>query len=233
MPSVQIDDLIRAVEDDAPDDEPLTLLSTAASMVQSVTDAADAALGYFVDRARRAGHSWTEIGACLGVSKQAAQQRHVRGSNDLETQLFGRFTDRARKVVTATEEAANDLGHGYIGTEHFLLALFAEPKGIAAQILKRHGINAKSVRAAIIERVGEPSDPPSGEMVFTPRGKELLRDALTQSLALGHNYVGTEHLLLAAFRGDGLARHILEDAGFEESAARAEVIAELAKFVRK
>ena len=230
---MQIDDLIRQVEADAPDKEPLTLLRTASSMVQSVTDAADAALGYFVDQARRAGHSWTDIGACLGVSKQAAQQRHVRVAADLQTQLFGRATDRARRVVTATEEVARDLGHAYVGTEHVLLAQFAEPKSVAARLLKKEGLSAKSVRAAIVELTGEGEGAPDGAIPFTPRAMELFRDALAIALQLGHNYIGTEHRLLAMFRGEGLAGRILSDAGLDEEAMRDEVVAELARIVKQ
>ena len=229
---MQIDDLIRAVEADAPDDEPLTLLRTASSMVESVTDAADAALGYFVDQARRAGHSWTDIGACLGVSKQAAQQKHVRVSSDLQTQLFGRCTDRARRVVGACEEVARDLGHTYIGTEHVLLAQFAEPQAIAARLLKKEGLSAKKVRAAIVELTGEGDGAPDGEIPFTPRARELLRDALGIALVLGHNYIGTEHMLLAMFRGEGIAGRILADAGLDEEAMRDAVVAEIEKVVK-
>ena len=230
---MQIDDLIRAVEADAPDTEPLTLLRTASSMVQSVTDAADAALGYFVDQARRAGHSWTEIGACLGVSKQAAQQKHVRVSVDLQSQLFGRCTDRARRVVEACEEVARDLGHAYIGTEHVLLAQFAEPQAVAARLLKKEGLSAKRVRAAIVALTGEGEGSPADEVPFTPRARELFRDALGIALELGHNYIGTEHMLLAMFRGEGIAGRILSDAGLDEEAMRDEVVAELARIVKK
>src|SRR3954466_3712076 len=127
-PAPSMQDLISLVVADAPDEQPLNRLTTAATLVRDVGETADAALGYFVDQARRAGHSWSEIGDALGVTKQAAQQRHLRAGGGIITNLE-RFTDRARRTVAAGEFAARNLGHGFIGTEHLLLALFGEPEG--------------------------------------------------------------------------------------------------------
>src|SRR5947209_19382503 len=123
-PAPTIHDLITEVRRDAAEDQPLAQLQTAATLTQDITDTADAVLGYFVDQARRAGQSWSEIGEALGVSKQAAQQRHLRAGGDIITN-FERFTDRARRVVATSEFAARDLGHGSIGTEHLPLAPFS------------------------------------------------------------------------------------------------------------
>src|SRR5687767_7465715 len=101
-PGPTIHDLIREVEQDSSTEEPLARLQTASSLTQEITDTADAALGYFVDQARRAGHSWSEIGEALGVSKQAAQQRHLRAGGGMVTSLE-RFTDRARRTIAASE----------------------------------------------------------------------------------------------------------------------------------
>lgn len=105
-------------------------------MARELAEVGDAALGYFVDQARHAEHSWSEIGEALGVSKQAAQQKHtVRLSLRLNSATFERFTPRARKVVAGAEAVARDWDHASVGTEHLLLALYRDPEGIAARIL--------------------------------------------------------------------------------------------------
>src|SRR5438874_4725747 len=145
-PGPTIQDLVREVQRDATEDQPLARLHAASTLTQEINETADATLGYFVDQARRAGHSWSEIGESLGVSKQAAQQRHLRAGGGLITN-FERFTDRARRVVVASELAARNLGHGFIGTEHILLALFSEPEGVAAQLLSEGGLEGADVRS--------------------------------------------------------------------------------------
>ena len=161
-PAPTLQDLIREVQHDAPDPEPLKLLETAAAMIRSLDDVGDAALGYFVDQARRAGHSWSEIGESLGVSKQAAQQRQVARTGGLTTVTFERFTDRARRVVASSQDCAREFHHNYIGTEHLLLAQFSMPEGLAAQVLTESGLSADIVRQAIRDRVGEGTDVPDG-----------------------------------------------------------------------
>src|SRR5580658_932934 len=136
VPTPTLQDVIHLVEADTEDAEPLSRLGTASVLVRNLTEVGDAALGYFVDQARHAGHSWSEIGEALGVSKQAAQQKHtVRLSLGLNTPTFERFSPRARNVLSAAEPIARQWGHGCIGTEHLLLALYREPEGVAAQIL--------------------------------------------------------------------------------------------------
>src|SRR5580692_4595706 len=135
-PTPSLQDVIHLVEADTDDEQPLSRLRVASAVVQNLTEIGDAALGYFVDQARHAGHSWSEIGEALGVSKQAAQQKQtVRLSLGLNAPTFERFTPRARNVVSAAEPVAREWGHGYIGTEHLLLALYREPDGVAARIL--------------------------------------------------------------------------------------------------
>ena len=137
-------DAIHWVDTEAKDPDPLTRLQTASVLVQSLAEVGDAALGYFVDQARHAGHSWSEIGDALGVSKQAAQQKHtVRLSLGPNAPTFEHLTPRARKVVTEAEEIARSWRHGYVGTEHLLLALYSEPESIAAQILVDLKFSAK------------------------------------------------------------------------------------------
>src|SRR5690242_4020540 len=137
-PAPTLQDLISLVVADAPDDEPLSRLAAASTLMREVGETADAALGYFVDQARRAGHSWSEIGDALGVSKQAAQQRHGLRLGGIPV-TFERFTVRAKNVVAASEMAARSLGHGFIGTEHLLLAQYSEPDGLGAKTLVEAG----------------------------------------------------------------------------------------------
>src|SRR5437870_8100057 len=209
LPTLQ--NLIHEVEHDAPDDQPLTRLRIAASTMQAVNEVTDAALGYFVDQARRAGHSWSEIGESLGVSKQAAQQRHVARatSGSMMPVTFERFTDRARSVVALSESVARDLGHTYIGTEHLLLAQLSMPEGLAGQILLQSGLSKQAVADAIVEEVGRGPGTPEGRPPFTPRAIGALNRALTVALELGHNYIGTEHLLLGVSGTDGVGGTIL------------------------
>jgi hypothetical protein len=213
-PAPSLEQLIHEVEKDTPDSAPLSRLRTAATMLEVVTATTDAALGHFVDQARRAGHSWAEIGASLGVTKQAAQQRQIarNGTLGVGPATFDRFTSRARNVVTATKQVADELGHGYVGTEHLLLALYTEPGAIAAQVLDEIGLSADRAREAVLGIV--PGGADHVEFApFTPRAMSLFSDALAVALELGHNYIGTEHLLLALAKGDGVAAHVLRDAG--------------------
>lgn len=227
-PSAQ--ELIGVVLADAPDEAPLSRLQTAASMTKTVSETADAVLGYFVDQARRAGHTWSEIGESLGVSKQAAQQRHGPRVG-LPPVSLDRFTDRARSVVAQAELSARHLGHSFIGTEHLLLAQYAEPDGIGATVLAEAGLSAEQVRSAILERIGEGSGAAAGPLPYTPRAVQLVTNAQATALELGHNYVGTEHLLLASAIGDGVAATLLEDADLDEGTLRSRITAKLAAVV--
>jgi len=132
--------------------------------------------------------------------------------------MFERFTDRARRVVVLAQEEARKLQHNYIGTEHLLLGLLAEQNGLAGRALARFGMSYAPVREEITARVGTGSEPPAGRIPFTPRAKKSLELALREALALHHNYIGTEHILLGIERvGDGVAAQILtaHDAGYD------------------
>ena len=229
-PAPTLQELIQEVEQDAASPEPLKRLETAAGMIRSLDDVGDAALGYFVDQARRAGHSWSEIGESLGVSKQAAQQRQVARTGGLTAVTFERFTDRARHVVASSADCAREFQHNYIGTEHLLLAQFSMPEGLAAQVLTESGLSADVVRQAIRDRAGEGAQVPEGHLPFTPRAIEVFTGALATALELGHNYIGTEHLLLGLARTEGLANEILTSAGLDVDVLTPKVIAKLAGF---
>jgi ATP-dependent Clp protease ATP-binding subunit ClpC len=149
--------------------------------------------------------------------------------------MFQRFTDRARRVVVRAQEEARRLDHDYVGTEHVLLGLTHESiGGLAAGALKSLGIGLETVRQRVEEVTGRGEQTPSGHIPFTPQAKKVLELALQESRALGHNYVGTEHILLALIReGDGVAAHVLSDLGADLDGAREQVIRLLEEYQRK
>jgi len=142
--------------------------------------------------------------------------------------MFERFTDRARRVVVLAQEEARVLHHNYIGTEHILLGLLREREGVAARVLERIGISAEAVREKVASIIGEGGDVPTGHIPFTPRAKKVLELSLREALQLGHNYIGTEHILLGLVReGEGVAAQVLVNLGAELSWVRQAVVNEL------
>ena len=128
--------------------------------------------------------------------------------------MFERMTDRARRVVVLAQEEARLLNHNYIGTEHILLGLLNEGEGIGCQALARHGMSLAIARTQIVEIIGEGAESPTGHIPFTPRAKKILEFALREALQLGHNYIGTEHILLGMVReGEGVAAQVLARGG--------------------
>jgi ATP-dependent Clp protease ATP-binding subunit ClpA len=256
-PPPTLQELIETVREDSSSDQPLDQLVAASAAAAQLEETTDALLGYFVDRCRRDGRSWTEISAALGVTKQAVHKRfasavatHIVAATPAPT--FERFTDRARHVMAESGQAAISLGDDFVGTEHVLLALFTEPAGIAGRALAAMDVSADAVRAAILAAghrtpgTGEPSTaaepsaqagaaagatgtPAAGDRPpFSGPAKRVLRDALAIALEFGHNYIGTEHLLLGLYRNeDSLATQILIRAGALESTARAHITAML------
>jgi len=139
--------------------------------------------------------------------------------------LFERFTDRARRVVVLAQEEARLLNHNYIGTEHILLGLIHEGEGVAAKALESLGISLEAVRAQVEEIIGHGGQAPSGHIPFTPRAKKVLELSLREALQLGHNYIGTEHILLGLIReGEGVAAQVLVKLGADLSRVRQQVI---------
>jgi ATP-dependent Clp protease ATP-binding subunit ClpA len=257
-PPPTLQELIETVRADAGSDQPLDQLVAAAGAAADLEETTDALLGYFVDRCRRDGRSWSEISNALGVTKQAVHKRfapalaaHIFAATPAPT--FERFTDRARHVVAASRQAALSLSADAVGTGHLLLGLFAEPEGIAGRTLAAMNVTEDSVRAALLtahdhehaQDTGagvapdQPSpDQPSGDQAaaehaskaadpvppFGDDAKLALQDALTVALEFGHNYIGTEHLLLGLYRNaDSTAAWILGEAGALESTARTHV----------
>jgi hypothetical protein len=166
-PGPDLQQLITTIKGDAGTDDELQQLATAASTISELTSTGDAALGFFVDRARGAGKSWVEISAVLGVSKQAAHKRFADSWS--ATPSFDRFTQRATNVVRAAAAAARERNQGFVGTEHLLLGLFAEPESIATKVLAGHGITEQTVRAAVDE-LSPPVEPGRARSAWFRRG---------------------------------------------------------------
>ena len=147
--------------------------------------------------------------------------------------MFERFTDRARRVVVLAQDEARGLKHNYIGTEHLLLGLISEGEGVAAKALETMGIKGEAVRASVIEIIGEGEKPVEGHIPFTPRAKRVFELSLREALQLGHNYIGTEHLLLGLLKeGEGVAAQVLTKQGADLAQVRQTVIQMLSGYQR-
>ncbi|HEX4905703.1 MAG TPA: Clp protease N-terminal domain-containing protein [Acidimicrobiales bacterium] len=228
---MDLDDLIEQVEGD----DPLDRLANAMAVKAELDELADSLIGHFVDAARRDGCSWSEIGAAMGVTKQAAQQRHTSERPSRRGRGFGplftRFTPRARYAVREAEDAARELRHDYLGTEHVLLGLLAVSQGIAGKSLAGLGVTRDAVVAKLVPGEGGRERGRRKHVPFTPKAKQVIEGALAEALTLGHNYVGTEHLLLALYRvPDGLAATILGGLGITHERVRADIIDRLTKY---
>ncbi len=139
--------------------------------------------------------------------------------------MFERFTERARQVVVLAQEEARALKHNYIGTEHILLGLLREEESVAAEVLRSFDVTVEGVRAQIVQIVGEGHEAQTGQIPFTPRAKKVLELALREALSLGHNYIGTEHILLGVTRENGgVAARILLELGVGPQPIREKII---------
>jgi len=229
-PPPSLQELIDTVQQDSPSDDLLDLLVTASATVSQLEDTGDALLGHYVDRCRRAGRSWSEISNALGVSKQAVHKRFAgpiadRLISSTPAPTFERFTDRARAVLAAAQEAAREQHRDQVGSEHLLLGLYAATRGLAARALDAMHIGREQVMAALAaegtapgagQQPGTPAgDPaPDGRLPFAPDAREALRHTLAEALQLGHNYIGTEHILLGLLHDpDQRAARILASLG--------------------
>jgi ATP-dependent Clp protease ATP-binding subunit ClpA len=201
---VRLDDLIDVIK--KVHDEPLDQLTDAVLAAESLGEVADHLIGHFVDQARRSGASWTEIGKCMGVTKQAAQKRFVpKVPSDAEAMDpnagFSRFTPRARNVVVTAQNKAHEAGNVEITTDHLLLALFDDPEGLAVKLLANQGVTADAVTNAITLPPRTDGDLPA-LTPFNRAAKKVLELTFRQALRLGHNYIGTEHIVLALLQNE-------------------------------
>ncbi|MCR8944933.1 ATP-dependent Clp protease ATP-binding subunit [Streptomyces sp. OUCMDZ-4982] len=199
-PSVRLDDLIEAIKKSNPD--ALEQLSGAVIAANHLGDVADHLIGHFVDQARRSGASWTDIGRSMGVTRQAAQKRFVTKKADEASDLdpsqgFGRFTQRARNVVMASHNEAKAAGHAEIVPAHLTLGLLAEPEAIALRVITAQGVTPEALRTAAEATLPTPADEVPELIPYDADSRKVLELTFREALRLGHNYVGTEHILLA------------------------------------
>jgi hypothetical protein len=217
---VRLDDLIHAITSVHTDT--LEQLQDAVLAAEHLGEVADHLIGHFVDQARRSGASWTEIGKRMGVTKQAAQKRFVPkgASSDLDPEEgFGRFTPRARNVVVAAQEEARSAGNAEITPAHLALGLLHEPESLAVLTMKALDVSPETVRRTVLGTLPARVEGVGDLIPFDAQAKKALELTFRQALRLGHNYVGTEHLLLALLEqedgrgtltGLGLARDAVE-----------------------
>ncbi|WP_327190899.1 Clp protease N-terminal domain-containing protein [Streptomyces xinghaiensis] len=197
---VRLDDLIDAIKKTHSD--ALEQLTDAVVAADHLGDVADHLIGHFVDQARRSGASWTDIGRSMGVTRQAAQKRFVpKGSGEAQdldpSQGFSRFTPRAKNVVMAAQNEARAAGNDTIGPAHLLLGLLAEPEGLGAKAITDQGVLLDTVRQAATAALPSAAGQVPDLIPYDADARKALELTYRQALRLGHNYIGTEHILLA------------------------------------
>ncbi|NAS25297.1 ATP-dependent Clp protease ATP-binding subunit [Herbidospora sp. NEAU-GS84] len=193
-PVVRLDDLINGIK--AANPNVLEQLSGAVLMAEHMGDVADHLIGHFVDQARKSGASWTDIGRSMGVTKQAAQKRFVPKLEDNQQQ-FSRFTPRAKTAIGEAQRLAKELGHPMAGQEHLLVAMLADADGLAVKALVEIGLDLDAAREAARRALPETGTALDGNAELGEDNKRLLELTFQEALRLGHNYIGTEHMVLA------------------------------------
>jgi Clp amino terminal domain, pathogenicity island component len=230
-PPISLDNLIAFVKAAHPGGDPLENLSDAVAVSAQLEEQSDALIGHFVDRARRSGFSWSQIGASMGVSKQAAQQRFVAR---WESADFSRFTPRARNVLAAAGRIAAGGGAELVDAAHLAAGLLTEPDGVAARVIHGAGLADDQVLAGLgLESAAGSGDADADALRllrFTDAGRAALRETVKAALRLAHNYVGTEHLLLGILLADGDAARTLTGLGLTAEQAEQGLANELAAF---
>lgn len=228
--AVRLDDLIDVIRRVHTD--PLDQLSDAMLASEHLGEVADHLVGHFVDQARRSGASWAEIGRSMGVSKQAVQQRFVTKVADSLTldpeSGFSRFTVRARNTVMAAQDEARAAANPTIAPAHLLLGLLKEPEGLAAKALGSHGATDATVRAALATLLPAPVDDVPDLIPYDAEARKVLELTFREALRLGHNYIGTEHLLLALLEHEAGAGP-LATLGIDKQTAEATLTAAFAQ----
>jgi hypothetical protein len=232
---VPLDSLISYVRTLHPDGGPLDRLAGAVTAAGELDERSDALIGYFVDQARASGASWSQIGAAMGVSKQAVQKRFVARDDESgsDGQTFSRFTPRARASVAGAGQLAAAAGGDAVDTVHLAAGALLDPDGLAAQVVRRLDVtDDQYYRALGVGRPPEGADPdPSAlrQLRFTPSCRGALKEGLKAALRLGHNYIGTEHLLLGVIAGRGAVAESLAGIGLRPSVVESALAVEMAE----
>ncbi|MEV6666340.1 Clp protease N-terminal domain-containing protein [Streptomyces nigra] len=229
--SVRLDELIAAIK--KVHEEPLDQLQDAVIAADHLGEVADHLIGHFVDQARRSGASWTDIGRSMGVTRQAAQKRFVpKEGNDLDPQQgFGRYTPRARNVVMAAHNEAIAARNPEGRPEHLVLGLLAEPDGIAARAITARGVLLDTVRQAAAEALPPAADEIPELIPYGSGAKKVLELTFREALRLGHNYIGTEHILLALLEFEN-GSGVLSGLGLTKEDAEAYITDALSQYLR-
>ncbi|MBQ1000500.1 Clp protease N-terminal domain-containing protein [Streptomyces sp. RK62] len=229
--SVRLDELIAAIK--KVHEEPLDQLQDAVIAADHLGEVADHLIGHFVDQARRSGASWTDIGRSMGVTRQAAQKRFVpKEGNDLDPQQgFGRYTPRARNVVMAAHNEAIAARNPEGRPEHLVLGLLAEPDGIAARAITARGVLLDTVRQAAAEALPPAADEIPELIPYGSGAKKVLELTFREALRLGHNYIGTEHILLALLEFEN-GSGVLSGLGLTKEDAEAYITEALSQYLR-
>ncbi|MBW0275699.1 Clp protease [Nocardia sp. MH4] len=233
-PNIRLDDLIDGIKKARPDNV-LDQLSDAVVAAGHLGEVADHLIGHFVDQARRSGASWTDIGVSMGVSKQAAQKRFVpKQPGDaaaMDPQAgFAKFTDRARQVVVGSQESARSASNNQITLGHLILGLIDQSEGLAAKEIVARGVSLESVRAAAVASLPPATDDIPALIPFDGDSKKALELTFREALRLGHNYIGTEHILLALLEQEN-GTGVLSDLGLDKAVVEADLVELLNQFL--
>ncbi len=229
--TVKLQELIDQINADLPDADPVAKIGEARLRSRTLVDLGDQLVDHYVHAARAEGASWSQIGDALGVTKQAAQQRRADAQ-------FERYTGRARHVVVLAQDRARTLKHDRIDTGHLLLGILGEPEGLAAKVLVTLVGSLEAVSEAVHARLTPGGGrSPGGHLPVTEDAKQALGEAVEIALELGHighNYVGTEHLLLSLMRvPEGTAAQVLTGLGVTYDRAKDTVVAMLVGYQHK
>lgn len=223
---LSFDDLVDHVRQRDQHASALDRVRDAVEIASKLNELGDQMVGQFVDEARSDGASWAAIGAHLGLTRQAVQKRYAPAADAPSSPLFSRMEPDCKQVIMNAQEAARQRQASYIGTEHLLLGIASEPKSLGAKALSESGASPKTLIAAINGRIGIPSGTPSSdEPPFTVAAKSTLERSLRESLRLGANHVGTEHLVLSILTAhEGIAMEVLGNLGVSYDSVRSSIL---------
>jgi hypothetical protein len=248
---IRLDDLITYIRHQ--EGTALDHVSAAMRVSEHLGELADHLIGHFVDQARKAGASWTEIGQSMGVTKQAAQKRFVPKTTELtmppdeagwqaaladafRAHPFSRFTQRARNSIKAAADQAREHGHNQVYPEHLALGLLHEPEGLAVKAIEALGVPSAAAREALVAALppARAEEPASDKIPFNPQAKKIMALAVREALRLGHNYVGTEHILIAVLEySEGAVGGALTGLGLTKERAEQWLVAQVQRILEE